>query len=836
MSASFDPSIAALYGQFVQAAYTMYNNDQGSLTPKPSDDFPGGYELVAWISMQDFILESTEPVFYGYVAQNSSAPGKFVIALRGTSNGIEMFDDLTSVFKTPFKVPGCGYVAQGFARIYDTLQLVEPSISGAPSKAAAPRANAAAGSFSQQVAAVTRRRSLGSSAVAAPARALSFSSATSIEVVGHSLGAALATLYTMENAYSEKVPILSQCTFASPLVGDAVFADAFNRLQLTSWRVANVQDVVTVVPPAILGFQHVNDVVPVSSAGRVLPTVVCRHALSTYLSLIDAQKQPDPDCRLVAGALAARPSTRAALAAPPKAPQPFRPVAIDLYQGDNVQDSPGPLGGFARVKAKGIAFLFHKATEGVSVVDSRYRARRAAWMSGDPITVVDVDGKTLRLQPRFAAYHFFVGDDPEAEAQHFLSNAQLQRGDDAVVDWEQTAGGAQPSADAVDAFCNIVERALGFPIIVYSGNVAKEQLKGKDARFAKRRLWLAQYSRAFTVPETWDFPWMWQNNGDSFGVGPNSIDGIDGNCDNSTIAAPMTIARLYNEWGGGQATKPLEVVALTKPAAVVLPKRKIARYGWKPELPDQRDLSYVVPQGVTQTMGSRVDLRSQCPAIYDQGQIGSCTANAIAAAIEFDMLKQAVKAFTPSRLFIYFNERSIEGTVGSDAGAFIRDGIKSVASLGDCPETDWPYDDTPADPATGVFPTGARAAIRPPQSCFDDAVKHKAVTYMSVDQNLADMKGCLSSGSPFVFGFTVYPSFESDDVARSGVVPMPGANEATIGGHAVLAVGYDDETTRFIIRNSWGPNWGENGYCYMPYAYLLDNNLSDDFWTIRIVS
>jgi len=230
-----------------------------------------------------------------------------------------------------------------------------------------------------------------------------------------------------------------------------------------------------------------------------------------------------------------------------------RPCVIDLYHGDNVQDTPGPLGGFARVKASGIAFLIHKASEGLSAVDRRYQARRAAWMNDVPVAVTDVHGESLQLVPRFAAYHFLHGQDPEGEARHFLATAQLQPGDDAVVDWEQVgAAGFQPSADAVDAFCNVVEGALGFPIIVYSGNVAKEQLKGKDPRFAKRRLWLAEYSTDFKVQESWTSPWLWQNNGDQSGPGPWTIPGIDGYCDNSTIVSPKTIKQLNAEWGGGQ--------------------------------------------------------------------------------------------------------------------------------------------------------------------------------------------------------------------------------------------------------------------------------------------
>jgi len=124
-----------------------------------------------------------------------------------------------------------------------------------------------------------------------------------------------------------------------------------------------------------------------------------------------------------------------------------------------------------------------------------------------------------------------------------------------VVDWEEVGQAKfQPSPDSVDAFCKVVEAKLGFPIIVYSGNVAKQQLGNKkDPRFAKRRLWLAQYSTTFKTQPTWEFPWLWQNNGDDFGPGPNKIDGIDGLCDNSTIAPPMTVKRLDAEWGVGIA-------------------------------------------------------------------------------------------------------------------------------------------------------------------------------------------------------------------------------------------------------------------------------------------
>ncbi|MDB6143316.1 MAG: peptidase [Pseudomonas sp.] len=250
----------------------------------------------------------------------------------------------------------------------------------------------------------------------------------------------------------------------------------------------------------------------------------------------------------------------------------------------------------------------------------------------------------------------------------------------------------------------------------------------------------------------------------------------------------------------------------------------VKHYGWIHDLPDHRDQLYAAPALALVALPPLVDLRPQCPPVYDQGQLGSCTANGIAGAIQFDRIKQKLTpAFEPSRLFIYYNERVIEHTVNSDSGAMIRDGIKSVGTQGDCPETDWPYDI-------------AKFAAKPPAKSYTHAKKYKAVEYQRVAQNLNQMKGCLFAGFPFVFGFTVYDSFEGAQVAKTGVVPMPAPSEKVLGGHCVVAVGYDDSKQSFIVRNSWGTTWGLQGYCTMPYSYLMDPNLSSDFWTIRIVS
>jgi C1A family cysteine protease len=254
-----------------------------------------------------------------------------------------------------------------------------------------------------------------------------------------------------------------------------------------------------------------------------------------------------------------------------------------------------------------------------------------------------------------------------------------------------------------------------------------------------------------------------------------------------------------------------------------LSTRAVKRYGWVPDIPDARDYLYAAPVGVLADLPEKVDLRRKCPAIYDQGALGSCTANAIAGAFEFEQLKQdEAKDFMPSRLFIYFNERLMEGTVDSDSGAMLRDGIKSVAQVGVCSESLWPY-------------AIARFRNRPTARCFKEAADHQAIVYRRVLPVQHQMQGCLASGTPFVFGFSVYESFESAAVARTGTVPMPRPTERVLGGHAMLAVGYDDASQRFLLRNSWGTGWGKQGYCTMPYAYLTDAQLAADFWAIDTV-
>jgi C1A family cysteine protease len=218
-------------------------------------------------------------------------------------------------------------------------------------------------------------------------------------------------------------------------------------------------------------------------------------------------------------------------------------------------------------------------------------------------------------------------------------------------------------------------------------------------------------------------------------------------------------------------------------------KRSPKWYGWLPDLPDHRDLFYSAVAPRLATLPKKVDMRSKCSPVEDQGQLGSCTANALVGALEFLEVKDGAPFVDLSRLFVYYDERVIEGTVDQDSDAFIRDGIKTLAKQGVCTETEWPY-------------KASKFAKKPSRACYRTAKKHRIVSYHRVT-TVDEMRNCLAEGFPFVFGFTVYEAFESAAVARSGVLNMPGPKEKVVGGHAVMGVGYDDGARRFIIRNSW---------------------------------
>lgn len=248
---------------------------------------------------------------------------------------------------------------------------------------------------------------------------------------------------------------------------------------------------------------------------------------------------------------------------------------------------------------------------------------------------------------------------------------------------------------------------------------------------------------------------------------------------------------------------------------------KIKRYGWRSSLPDFRDFKYTAPKAVIQTLPAKVDLRPYCPLIDDQETLGSCTANAVGSLCQFvDKKIGDDVVLKPSRLFIYYNTRKIEGTLAEDSGAYLRDVMKAINRWGYPDEAIWPYD---------IY----KFTRKPPKTVYEDARTSRIDSYSRVHQDAKHFKACLAEGFPFVFGFTVYESFESDHVAKTGVMTMPLHAEAAVGGHAVMMVGYDDEKSLWIVRNSWGEEWGDKGYFYMPYDYPINSDLAADFWTIR---
>ncbi|HEY2088518.1 MAG TPA: C1 family peptidase [Mycobacterium sp.] len=260
-------------------------------------------------------------------------------------------------------------------------------------------------------------------------------------------------------------------------------------------------------------------------------------------------------------------------------------------------------------------------------------------------------------------------------------------------------------------------------------------------------------------------------------------------------------------------------------------------YGWIPDEHDPRDRQYSAPAPLLAHLPAAVDLEPDpaTPPIWDQGQLGSCTAHGTLACFLFAAAKANTGDPMLSRLQLYYNTRAIEGTVGQDAGGQIRDAIKAT-TLGIAPESMWPYDIE-------------RFTVQPPAEVVQAAAANVDVDYRRVAQASRHLMACLAEGFPVDLGFQVYESFESPEVAQTGVVPMPGRGEAVVGGHCVAKWGYGlgsfwlsqfptavPDVMYAKIRNSWNTTFGRDGYCLMPLAYLTDEDLASDFWTIRSVT
>ena len=262
-----------------------------------------------------------------------------------------------------------------------------------------------------------------------------------------------------------------------------------------------------------------------------------------------------------------------------------------------------------------------------------------------------------------------------------------------------------------------------------------------------------------------------------------------------------------------------------------------SRYALARDVPDSRDYVYSLERHQLRgPLPQRIDLRPGCPPVLDQGtKLGTCTAHAVAAAFCYEERRQKIRVISPSRLFIYYNERALTHQKRSSIHCVVRlrDAIKVVAKLGVCPESLWPYREE-----TRIV------RKRPPAAAFEAATKHQIVGYHRIPIGelrppvfLKHLKHCLADRCPFLFGFTVYESFESGEVKASGIMPVPKKHrEKSKGGHSVMAVGYDDRKKAVLVRNSWGADWGIKGYFWMPYRVISDHEMAHDFWTVRGVT
>jgi hypothetical protein len=252
-------------------------------------------------------------------------------------------------------------------------------------------------------------------------------------------------------------------------------------------------------------------------------------------------------------------------------------------------------------------------------------------------------------------------------------------------------------------------------------------------------------------------------------------------------------------------------------------------HGWKlSRLPDKKKgfQKYFAPAKFKTTASAMAwDLRAKFPAVYNQGPLGSCVANGVASAYQFKAMWQAnANIFTPSRLFDYYYTRLIEGTVGSDSGSSIEDGVAAVAKYGTVPESQWPYD-------------VSKFKQKPPQTMAQSMPNAISDYARCPDNSAPDICAAITSGNPVIIGFDVYSNFPNG-ASTGGVVPMPAGSIE--GGHCVVLVGYDFDGSLghkgyYIFRNSWDVTWGDKGYGYFPRAFIESNKYSSDYWIIASV-
>jgi len=249
---------------------------------------------------------------------------------------------------------------------------------------------------------------------------------------------------------------------------------------------------------------------------------------------------------------------------------------------------------------------------------------------------------------------------------------------------------------------------------------------------------------------------------------------------------------------------------------------KIKLGSYRPDKKNPNDKTYQSNRFSAESLPPKVDLRPCMTTVENQGNSNSCTANAMAGAYEYLANRLKGTSDDVSRLFIYYNARDLDGDPDKDEGTYLRSCIKVLKKYGTCSEKTWPFD------LHRIFEV-------PHNDAYDEASNFLVEDAYRVDLDLDKMRSCLAEGYPFTFGLELFSSFQK--AGANGLIPMPDADaEQHDGGHAMLCVGYSDADKVFIVRNSWGDDWGDRGYCYIPYDYMTNSDLNGDLWTIRSVS
>lgn len=244
------------------------------------------------------------------------------------------------------------------------------------------------------------------------------------------------------------------------------------------------------------------------------------------------------------------------------------------------------------------------------------------------------------------------------------------------------------------------------------------------------------------------------------------------------------------------------------------------RYGCRRDTRDPRDHEFKLKAVRATPLPPAMDHRRYMPPVQTQGDLGSCVANALTSALRWHVNLSGGPDTALSRLQAYYFTREIEHTVDSDAGCEIRNAVKAVKKYGVANESLWPYDES-------------KYKVRPPKAVLDKSWMWSALTYERVTVNVRSIKEALCLG-PVIFGVTLFSSFEGEDVERTGVVPMPDVEtEGMVGGHAMLLVGYGQRRGYYTVANSWGPEWGDEGYCYMPEKYVASTDFGGDYWMVQ---